>query len=82
MESAYTLSALPGRPELTDGMGGQYQLGALRRREAPLTAVSRPLLTADHLAALLRVPRSTVYELTRPRPRRTAVDLVTLLAAA
>jgi excisionase family DNA binding protein len=31
---------------------------------APL---SEPLLTADEVAALLRVPRSTVYELTRSR---------------
>ena len=31
---------------------------------APL---SEPLLTADEVAALLRVPRSTIYELTRTR---------------
>ena len=30
-------------------------------------ALSEPLLTADEVAALLRVPRSTVYELTRTR---------------
>jgi excisionase family DNA binding protein len=29
------------------------------------TPLSEPLLTADEVAALLRVPRSTVYELTR-----------------
>ena len=29
--------------------------------------LSEPLLTADEVAALLRVPRSTVYELTRTR---------------
>jgi excisionase family DNA binding protein len=33
--------------------------------EAPLLA--EPLLTADDVASLLRVPRSTVYELTRSR---------------
>ena len=33
-------------------------------QRAPL---SEPLLTADEVAALLRVPRSTVYELTRSR---------------
>jgi excisionase family DNA binding protein len=32
-----------------------------------LRALSEPLLTADEVAALLRVPRSTVYELTRTR---------------
>ena len=31
------------------------------------TPLSEPLLTADEVAALLRVPRSTVYELTRAR---------------
>ena len=31
------------------------------------TLLSEPLLTADEVAALLRVPRSTVYELTRTR---------------
>ena len=31
------------------------------------TPLSEPLLTADEVAALLRVPRSTVYELTRTR---------------
>lgn len=29
--------------------------------------LSEPLLTADDVAELLRVPRSTVYELTRSR---------------
>ena len=32
-----------------------------------LRALSEPLLTAGEVAALLRVPRSTVYELTRTR---------------
>jgi excisionase family DNA binding protein len=32
-----------------------------------LRALSEPLLTADDVAALLRIPRSTVYELTRTR---------------
>jgi excisionase family DNA binding protein len=32
---------------------------------AERTPLSEPLLTADEVAALLRVPRSTVYELTR-----------------
>ncbi len=32
-----------------------------------LGALSEPLLTADEVAALLRIPRSTVYELTRTR---------------
>jgi excisionase family DNA binding protein len=32
-----------------------------------MTHLSEPLLTADEVAALLRVPRSTVYELTRSR---------------
>jgi excisionase family DNA binding protein len=31
------------------------------------TPLSEPLLTADEVAALLRVPRSTIYELTRTR---------------
>jgi excisionase family DNA binding protein len=31
------------------------------------TPLSEPLLTADEVAALLRVPRSTIYELTRSR---------------
>jgi excisionase family DNA binding protein len=35
------------------------------RTELPLLA--EPLLTADDVASLLRVPRSTVYELTRSR---------------
>jgi excisionase family DNA binding protein len=34
---------------------------------ADRTPLSEPLLTADEVAALLRVPRSTVYELTRSR---------------
>ena len=34
---------------------------------ATRTPLSEPLLTADEVAALLRVPRSTVYELTRTR---------------
>ena len=34
---------------------------------AARTPLSEPLLTADEVAALLRVPRSTVYELTRTR---------------
>ena len=34
---------------------------------ADRTPLSEPLLTADEVAALLRVPRSTVYELTRTR---------------
>jgi excisionase family DNA binding protein len=34
---------------------------------AERTPLSEPLLTADEVAALLRVPRSTVYELTRTR---------------
>ncbi len=29
--------------------------------------LSEPLLTADDVSALLRIPRSTVYELTRTR---------------
>jgi excisionase family DNA binding protein len=32
-----------------------------------VTPLSEPLLTADDVAELLRVPRSTVYELTRTR---------------
>jgi len=32
-----------------------------------MSHLSEPLLTADEVAALLRVPRSTVYELTRSR---------------
>ena len=32
-----------------------------------MTPLSEPLLTADDVAELLRVPRSTVYELTRTR---------------
>lgn len=35
--------------------------------DAERTPLSEPLLTADEVAALLRVPRSTVYELTRTR---------------
>ncbi len=35
------------------------------RTELPLLA--GPLLTADDVASLLRIPRSTVYELTRSR---------------
>ena len=34
---------------------------------ATRTPLSEPLLTADEVAALLRVPRSTVSELTRTR---------------
>jgi excisionase family DNA binding protein len=33
--------------------------------DAPL--LSEPLMTADEAAKLLRVPRSTLYELVRPR---------------
>jgi excisionase family DNA binding protein len=42
---------------------------ALTINGAPPTPrpLSEPLLTADEVAALLRVPRSTVYELTRTR---------------
>jgi excisionase family DNA binding protein len=40
-----------------DGSSNGHALGAL----------SEPLLTADEVSALLRVPRSTVYELTRTR---------------
>lgn len=32
-----------------------------------MSALGEPLLTADDVAALLRVPRSTVYELARNR---------------
>ena len=32
-----------------------------------MSHLSEPLLNADEVAALLRVPRSTVYELTRTR---------------
>ena len=32
-----------------------------------MTPLSEPLLTADDVAELLRIPRSTVYELTRTR---------------
>ena len=35
--------------------------------EVDRTPLSEPLLTAEEVAALLRVPRSTVYELTRSR---------------
>jgi predicted DNA-binding transcriptional regulator AlpA len=38
------------------------------------TPLSEPLLTADEVAALLRVPRSTVYELTRTRFVRIDLD--------
>jgi excisionase family DNA binding protein len=34
---------------------------------ATRTPLSEPLLTADEVAALLRVPRSTIYEPTRTR---------------
>jgi excisionase family DNA binding protein len=35
--------------------------------DADRTPLSEPLLTADEVAALLRVPRPTIYELTRTR---------------
>ena len=35
--------------------------------DADRTPLSEPLLTADEVAGLLRVPRSTVYEMTRTR---------------
>jgi excisionase family DNA binding protein len=38
-----------------------------RSSGAPQTLLSEPLLTAEEVAALLRVPRSTVYELMRTR---------------
>lgn len=41
--------------------------GTNARRNGDLEALSEPLLTADEVASLLRVPRSTVYELTRTR---------------
>ena len=44
---------------------GLSNRGPLPARAEPL--LSEPLLTADDVALLLRVPRSTVYELTRSR---------------
>ena len=41
-----------------------YFRSVQQRAPRPL---AEPLLTADEVAALLRVPRSTVYELTRTR---------------
>jgi excisionase family DNA binding protein len=42
------------------------------------TPLSEPLLTADEVAALLRVPRSTVYELTRSRRLPHIANRITL----
>lgn len=41
--------------------------GAVSHRQPPAARLSEPLMTADDVAALLRVPRSTVYELARTR---------------
>jgi len=56
--SPHVHAAAGGSPNTNDG-------AVPPRTELPLLA--EPLLTADDVASLLRVPRSTVYELTRSR---------------
>jgi excisionase family DNA binding protein len=56
--SPHVHAAGGGSPNTNDG-------AVSPRTEVPLLA--EPLLTADDVASLLRVPRSTVYELTRSR---------------
>ena len=53
--SPHAHAAAGGSPNTNDG-------AVPPRTELPLLA--EPLLTADDVASLLRVPRSTVYELT------------------
>jgi excisionase family DNA binding protein len=52
---------------MTDARGNGAAPAANGEVQVALGALSEPLLTADEVAALLRVPRSTVYELTRTR---------------
>ena len=56
--SPHAHAAGGGSPNTSD-------VAAPPRTELPLLA--EPLLTADDVASLLRVPRSTVYDLTRSR---------------
>ena len=41
--------------------------GSPAPEQTQLPLLAEPLLTADDVASLLRVPRSTIYELTRSR---------------
>ncbi len=55
-------------PHVHDAHGGSPTTNGVAgppSTESPLLA--EPLLTADDVASLLRVPRSTIYELTRSR---------------
>ena len=55
--------------DITDALStnGLQPDGAAAQGSPPPAALSEPLLTADDAAALLRVRRSTVYELARTR---------------
>lgn len=79
-----------GSSDVTDAMGARVgQQGQTQMADAPL--LSEPLMTANEAAKLLRVPRSTLYELVRSRDlphirvgralRFTRADLGTWLAA-
>ena len=59
---------MTARPNITDALSanGRQDHGAAAQG-SPLEGLSEPLLTADDAAALLRVRRSTVYELARTR---------------
>jgi excisionase family DNA binding protein len=59
---------MTARPNITDALSanGRQDHGAAAQA-SPLDRLSEPLLTADDAAALLRVRRSTVYELARTR---------------
>jgi excisionase family DNA binding protein len=73
---------LNAAPAADNGAVARARNGRAVRDEA---TTSEPLLTADDVAALLRVPRSTVYELARTRRipylkigRRTLFEPVSL----
>ena len=59
---------MTARLDLTDAPSTNgREAGAAAAQGSPPEALSEPLLTADDAAALLRVRRSTVYELARTR---------------
>jgi excisionase family DNA binding protein len=59
---------MTARLDITDALSTNgLQADGATAQGSPPEALSEPLLTADDAAALLRVRRSTVYELARTR---------------
>ena len=59
---------MTARLNITEALSANgVQADGAAAQDSPLTGLSEPLLTADDAAALLRVRRSTVYELARTR---------------